>query len=132
MTCTIVQLCFDLVKIRGDVGIGTSSPAGNLDIAGGSGTATLCLNGACATRIGGFGNLQVFSANGTFTVPAGVTRVKVTVVGGGGGGGNILYAGSNGGGGGGGAVKIVSGLTPGGTVSVTVGAGGSGGTGVAR
>lgn len=30
---------------------------------------------------------QVFTANGTFTIPSGITKVKVTVVGGGGGGG---------------------------------------------
>ena len=32
-------------------------------------------------------NGQVFTSNGTFTIPAGVTAIKVTVVGGGGGGG---------------------------------------------
>jgi len=76
---------------------------------------------------GGFSNIQVFTSTGTFTVPSGITKVKVTVVGGGGAGGagNSSYSGS-GGGGGGAAIKIVSGLTPGGTVSVTVG--GAGGT----
>lgn len=34
----------------------------------------------------GFSNLQVFTTSGTFTVPVGVTKLKVTVVGGGGGG----------------------------------------------
>ena len=77
------------------------------------------LTGA-VTGIGSFNGVQVFTANGTFTIPAGITKVRVTVVGGGGGG-------SIGGGGGGGtATKFISGLTPGGTVSVTVGTGGSG------
>jgi hypothetical protein len=76
----------------------------------------------------GFANMQVFSTAGTsnFTVPAGITKVKVTVVGGGGG---VPNSGSGGGGGGGAAIKIISGLTPGGTVAVTVGAGGTGNVG---
>lgn len=75
-------------------------------------------------------HIAVFSASGTWTVPAGVTRAKVTVIGGGGGGcGNdgsqpSFYGGH----GGGTAIKIVTGLTPGGTVTITVGTGGSGGS----
>lgn len=76
---------------------------------------------------------QVFATPGTFsgasgfTVPAGVTAVKVTVIGGGGGGGSASNNSSAGGGGGGGgmAVKWVTGLTPGDQITVTVGAGGS-------
>jgi hypothetical protein len=77
---------------------------------------------------------QVFTSSGTFTVPDGVTRVKVTVAGGGGNGGNaranfqpgprgggVTPAAAGGGGGGGVAIKFVTGLTPGGTVAVTVG-----------
>jgi hypothetical protein len=78
----------------------------------------------------GFGNMTVFTSNGTWSVPVGVTKCKVTVVGGGGNGGYStsddfgLYPGS-GGGGGGAAIKIISsGL--GSTVSVIVG--GAGGT----
>jgi hypothetical protein len=71
---------------------------------------------------------QIFTSSGTFTIPTGVTAVKVTVVGGGGNGGSASssgapYVGAGGGGGGGGvAIKYITGLTPGGTVSVTVGA----------
>lgn len=78
----------------------------------------------------GSGNFaQVFTSSGTFTVPTGVSAVKVTVIGGGGGGagGNQVCCG--GGGGGGVAVRWVTGLTPGGTVAVTVGAAGTGGVG---
>lgn len=72
---------------------------------------------------GGFGNMEVFTSSGTFTVPADITKVKVTVVGGGGNGGSTSGTGTaQGGAGGGAAVKYISGLTPGGTVSVTVGA----------
>lgn len=78
---------------------------------------------------------QLFTSSGTFTVPAGVSLVKVTVVGGGGGGGagttvtvgegdTVNYSGGFGGGGGI-SVGYVS-VTPGGTVSVTVGGGGTG------
>jgi hypothetical protein len=63
---------------------------------------------------------QVFTSSGTFTIPTGVTAVKVTVVGGGG------AANNNGssGGGGGAAIKYLTGLTPGGTLTVTRGAAG--------
>ena len=73
-------------------------------------------------------NLQLFTSSGTFTVPAGITQVKVTVIGGGGGGGGANangYVVGGGGGGGGGSIRLVTGLTPGGTVAVTVGAGGT-------
>lgn len=63
---------------------------------------------------------QVFSTSGTFTVPTGIDKIRVLVVGGGG-------SGSYGGGGGGGAaIKTITGLTPGATITVTVG--GTGGT----
>jgi hypothetical protein len=69
-----------------------------------------------------------FTSSGTFTVPTGITKVKVTVVGGGGagsGGGNGGGTGSPGGGGGGGgaAIKWLTGLVSG-TLTVTVGAAG--------
>lgn len=74
---------------------------------------------------------QTFTSSGTFTVPAGVSLIKVTVVGGGGGGGggyqasNYSNAGGGTGGGGGVAVGYVS-VTPGSTHTVTIGAGGAG------
>jgi hypothetical protein len=75
---------------------------------------------------------EVFTSSGTFTVPTGVTAVKVTVVGGGGAGGYGLYSSqaavASGGGGGGVAIKYITGLTSGDTVSVTVGAGATGTT----
>ena len=80
--------------------------------------------------IGGRG--QVFTSSGTFTVPAGVTAIRVTVVGAGGGSGGAA-AGScdaatgGAGGGGGAAIEYITGLTPGGTHTVTVGTGGTAG-----
>lgn len=76
---------------------------------------------------------QVFNSSGTFTVPTGITSVKVTVIGGGGGGGSARIptcgpdSTGGSGGGAGASIKYVTGLTPGGTVSVTVGSGGTGG-----
>ncbi|MGW9067006.1 glycine-rich domain-containing protein [Achromobacter animicus] len=76
---------------------------------------------------------QIYNTAGSYTwsVPSGVTRVRVIVSGGGGGGGGAVGnpgKGAVGGGGGGGAtsVKLVN-LAGAGTVSVTVGAGGAGG-----
>lgn len=78
---------------------------------------------------------QVFTSNGVFTVPSGVTTIKVSVNGGGGGGGEggvtgdvetgytNTYGGT--GGTGGNAVKYLT-VSPGGTYSVTIGAGGAG------
>ena len=69
--------------------------------------------------------VQTFTSSGTFNVPSGVSSVQVLVVAGGGGGGSSI-----GGGGGAGGLVYHSGfsVTPGGTVSVTVGDGGVGDT----
>jgi hypothetical protein len=73
-----------------------------------------------------------FTATGTQTwqVPTGVTAVDVLVVGGGGGGGGTGSRGFSGGGGAGGSVVERSSVsvTPGGSITVTVGSGGSGGS----
>lgn len=80
---------------------------------------------------GGLQSMQVFTSSGTWTKPAGVNKIKVTVTGGGGGGAGGSSAFSTGGSGGGGAggtsiefidVSAVS------SVTVTVGGGGSGGS----
>lgn len=85
---------------------------------------------------GGFTNMIVYNSTpgSPFTIPAGITRAKVTVVGGGGGGGNSILGSTltpvlgGGGGAGGAAVQILTGLVPGATISITVGSGGTGGT----
>jgi hypothetical protein len=75
---------------------------------------------------GGFtGNFQAFTSSGTFNVPAGVSRVKVTVIGAGGNGGNAVQEWNGGGGGGaGGYVVNYVNVTPGGTATVSVGTNG--------
>jgi hypothetical protein len=74
---------------------------------------------------GGLGGITVFTSSGTFTIPTGKTVVKVTVQGGGGGSGATRNGAASGGGGGGGtAITYLTGLTPGNTLTVTVGLGG--------
>lgn len=83
------------------------------------------------SRHGPFKATQTYKSAGVFTwtVPAGVKKVWVTVIGGGGGGGRAgaSGAGSGGGGGGGWAQKLVD-LSSVTSVTVTVGAGGAGST----
>lgn len=64
----------------------------------------------------------------TFTVPDGVYRIKCRVIGGGGGAGGSASDKSGGGGGAGGYAEGWIDVTPGQTITITVGIGGSGGT----
>jgi len=77
---------------------------------------------------GGLQSVQVFTASGTWTKPAGINLVKVTVVGGGGGGGGVISSDltAGGGAGGGTAIKVidVSGIS---SETITIGDGGAGG-----
>jgi hypothetical protein len=79
-------------------------------------TSAAAGGGGGATGIGG----QVFTASGTFTIPTGVTALKVTVAGGGAGGGNYTgccpHYGSSGG-----ASSVSSGTQ---TISTITGSGG--------
>jgi hypothetical protein len=111
------------------LGNGTSALNANM-VAPSSDGNVLTSNGttwiSAAPKAGGFG--QAFTSSGTFTIPVGVTAIKITVVGGGANGGaGYTPACSNpvagdGGKGSGVAVKFATGLTPGGTLTVTVGA----------
>ena len=74
-------------------GTGLTSPGTSGNILTSNGTAWT----SAAAPAGGFSNMQVFTSSGTFTVPAGVTKAKVTVVGGGGNGGSSTSTSSNGG-----------------------------------
>jgi len=72
--------------------------------------------------------IESFTSSGTFSVPSGLTSVDVLVVAGGGGGGGAHNNGYGAGGGGAGGLIFMPSypVTPGGTVSVTVGCGGAG------
>ena len=75
-------------------------------------------------------NVQIFTASGTFTAPADIHEIYITMIGGGGGGAGSQTGGSSAGGGGGaGAYKINHrfAVTPGSNYTVTIGAGGTGG-----
>lgn len=74
--------------------------------------------------------VQVVTATGTYTAPAGLKYALVELVGGGGGGGSLQSTSRVGGGGGGGgyARKILSAATIGVSQSVTIGAGGASAT----
>lgn len=70
-----------------------------------------------------------FTSTGSFnwTVPVGVTAVKITAWGAGGGGGAANNASGAGGGGGGGKLEVAVDVTPGGSITGSVGTGGTGG-----
>lgn len=78
-------------------------------------------------------NVTVYtSGSGNFTVPAGITKVYVTMIGGGGGGASGKNPDTTYGPGGAGASAIINvpyTVTPGGTVAYAVGSGGAGGSG---
>ena len=113
-------------------------PAGQVGIGGatyGSAGQALISAGASAAAVWAAPKsafMEVFTATTTWTVPAGVTNVKVTVIGGGGAGGGGTTTGSTqigaGGGAGGCAIESVA-VTPGDSITITVGNGGTGGTG---
>jgi hypothetical protein len=83
---------------------------------------------------GEYRSVQVFTAGGTWNKPAGLKRVKVTVVGGGGQGGGSGTTGAGqvsagaGGSAGGTSIKTIAAASLGSTETVTIGAGGSTGT----
>ena len=98
-------------------GVSIDGTAGNANNLGGVPAANYALTANLPAAYAGI-NTQIFTQSGTFNVPAGITRARVTVVAGGGGG-------SNGPGGAGGmAVAMVYGIT--GSIAITVGTGGAG------
>ena len=92
----------------------------------GSGTLSWATAGGSSSPIP-TSDIKTTGTSATWTIPAGVTKVKVTMIGGGGGGGSGTVCVSNGGscgGAGGYAVVYLTGLTAGNTLTYTVGAGG--------
>jgi hypothetical protein len=93
----------------------------------GSGTLSWATAGGSSSPIP-TPDVKTTGTSATWTIPTGVTKVKVTMVGGGGGGGgaNGCNAASGSCGGAGGySVVYLTGLTPGNTLTYTVGAGGA-------
>ena len=90
---------------------------------------TAFVQGAVSGLAGNY-TMQVFTASGTYTKPAGISAIEITCVGGGGGGRatiNDSLGPTLGGCGGGAAIKRVAAASVGSTVSVTIGSGGAGG-----
>lgn len=75
---------------------------------------------------GAFNAMQVFDANGSFTVPESIYKIKVEAWGGGGGAENFTTSGCGGGGGGGYGMAIMN-VIPGQVIPVVVGTGGTAG-----
>lgn len=98
----------------------TLTAGSGISVTNGSGSITIA-----STASGGFANMTVYTAPGTFTTPSSTTKVKVTVVGGGGSG----KGGSGVGGGGGGTSIYVGPVTASTAYPVTVGSGGTAVTG---
>jgi len=97
----------------------TSIVAGTgISISGATGAVTVTASGGSTPQI----QAQSFYSTGSWTAPAGVTRVNITCVAGGGGGEGYW---ENRGGYGGYAISGGSVVTPGTTYTVTIGAGGS-------
>lgn len=86
-------------------------------------------SGGAASGGGGPTGIQVFNTSGTWTKPAGVTKVIIKVQGGGGGGGGSVPSESGSGGGGGGYCEKFIDVTAIASETVTVGGGGAGGIG---
>jgi len=144
-----------LAPSGGNVGIGTTSPAAKLDVAGEikfGNTSSTCnagnegqqryhatnktmeyCNGASWISLNQQKRMQVYTTTGanTFTTPVGTnsaTQYKFTIIGGGGGGSGSSgsYAGT-GGNAGATAIYVGSGVAAGTNISITVGTAGSGG-----
>lgn len=75
--------------------------------------------------------VEIFTEDGTFTVPSGITKVYVSMVGGGagGGGGEQNHGGGGGGSSGNYVINYPVTVTPAGTVAITIGSAGTGGNG---
>lgn len=136
---------FTTVRLYGStsgyVGLAPAAAAGSttytLPSADGSNGQTLTTNGSgtlsWATAGGSSSpiptpDIKTTGTSATWTIPAGVTKVKVTMIGGGGGGGGAngcTFAVGSGGGAGGYSVVYLTGLTAGNTITYTVGAGGA-------
>jgi hypothetical protein len=110
--------------------VGSLTPAtltagSGISISNGSGAITISATGGSG---GGIQNVLYYVSGSTWAVPAGVTKVKVTVVGGGGSGAFPTSTGVTAigaGGGGGGVSQDLVTVTPGTAIAITVGAGGA-------
>ncbi len=131
------------LNVTGNTTLDTLTTTGNTQLGNSSGNSVKTYNNTLDDGsgnlgiIGSFlstGNLKlnriaIFTANGNWTVPEGVTTIFVTGVagGGGGGGGTTTVSGGNGGGAGYPVIKDPITVTPNHTLSITIGSGGANG-----
>lgn len=137
LTLSSPLVATDKLEVIGINDIGTTiTPAQNsvgLDKLATTGTpsSSTFLRGDMAwtavSDVSGLSSMQVFTSSGTWTRPAGITKVMVEVQGAGGGGGSADNYNSQGGGAGGYAKKLldVSSIS---SATITIGSGGAGGT----
>lgn len=129
-TITANELSASYVQVGGaasDVNSGTTTINGG-KITANSITVNEINNVATGQIIAGSFNIQIITSTTTFTVPAYVYKLKITLIGAGGGGGYGSFSlGTFGGFGGSGAglIKIIS-VTPSQVYTVNIGAGGTG------
>ena len=116
------------IGVSGATGAVTFTNSGVTSIVAGTGITVSGATGAVTVNASAVSGVaaQTFTSSGTFTIPSAITAIKMTIVGGGGaaGAGGGVNIASGGGGGGGAAIKFLTGLTPGNTLTVTVGAAG--------
>ena len=117
------------ISVSGATGAVTVTNSGVTSIVAGTGISVSGATGAVTVSAsgGGFSAMTVYTSSSTFTIPTGKTTLKITVVGGGGGGaaGHDYGTGGGGGGGGGASIAYFTSVTPGNTLTVTIGAGGT-------
>lgn len=128
------------VSVTNGVGSVTLANTGVTSLVAGTGISVSGATGAVTVTntVAPFAGIssQIFTSSGTFTIPSGITKLKVSVAGGGGGGtGQTSYFDGSGGFNdpatagtfAGAAIKYLTGLTPSATLTITIGGGGSAG-----
>ena len=120
--------------VTGKLGVGaTSVPLNQIDLTGGSGSsegirfADNTVQKTAATGGGGIPIFRQYTANATWTKPAGLAYAEVYTTGGGGGGGGGGTSSGGGGGAGGTSIGIFPASSLSASYSIVVGAGGTGG-----
>ena len=119
-----------VTNIIGETGVDAVNFTKGINVSSGIITAT-SFSGSGANLTGvdsGLASVQVFTSNGTWNRPSGITKVKVIVTGGGGGGGGGGATWNHGAGGdaGGTAIEFID-VSSTASATVTVGTGGNGG-----
>jgi len=126
---TVVDNSRNLVNTSVDAARVNSGTLATARLASGTANSSTYLRGdqTWASVPSPVGGSAVFTTSGTFVVPAGITSLKVLVIGGGAGsrGTTNTGNGSGGGGGGGCGLRYIRDLTPGTSITVTIGAGGA-------